>query len=57
MGIQILMITAPDAFIYVAIEVIIGTIRGAGASFIPGNITSNLHIANCFIGYCCSAVE
>ena len=34
-GIQILMITAPVYFIYVAIEVLSGTVRGAGASFIP----------------------
>ena len=44
-GIQILMITAPVYFIYVAIEVLSGTIRGAGASFIPMVISiSNLCI-------------
>ena len=44
-GIQILMITAPVYFIYVAIEVLSGTVRGAGASFIPMVISiSNLCI-------------
>ena len=38
-GIQILMITAPVYFIYVAIEVLSGTVRGAGASFIPVSYT------------------
>ena len=44
-GIQILMITAPVYFIYVAIEVLSGTVRVAGASFIPMVISiSNLCI-------------
>lgn len=44
-GIQILIITAPVYFIYVAIEVLSGTVRGAGASFIPMVISiSNLCI-------------
>lgn len=44
-GIQILMITAPVYFIYVVIEVLSGTVRGAGASFISMVISiSNLCI-------------
>ena len=51
-GIQILMITAPVYFIYVAIEVLSGTVRGAGASFIPMVISINY-----FIGNYCSVME
>lgn len=42
-GIQVLLMTAPVYFIYVAIEVLSGTVQGAGASFIPMIISiSNL---------------